>query len=205
MAQARGQLGLGDEQLGKCRARGQLGQHLLDDHEASGPELAALARQEDLGHAPAPDAVEQRVGAEGPGQRRVGGRGRGRREHERANACGAATASGQAPAPVASDTLLTLLLLVVVLVVPFVVLLRRANELFVLEVRGGQITVVRGKPPASLLRDLRDVVRGVPAARLVARREQGRPMLRATGLSEAQLQRARNVVGRFAGARIGRG
>ena len=105
----------------------------------------------------------------------------------------------------ATDTLLTLLGLVLVLVVPFAVMLRRADELFVLEVRAGQLTVVRGRPPASLLRDLRDVVRGVAEARLTARREQGRAMLQATGLNEAQLQRARNVVGRFSGVRIGRG
>lgn len=93
--------------------------------------------------------------------------------------------------------LLILALLVVALVVPFLVLVRRANELFVLDVQEGKVEVLRGRLPPALLRDLRDVLRDVPRATVTARVEGGRPMVRAEGLSEPVLQRVRNVVGRF--------
>lgn len=98
--------------------------------------------------------------------------------------------------------LLILLLLIAVLVVPFLGLVRRANELFVLDVQQGKVTVLRGRVPPSLLRDARDVLRDVPRATVTARLENGLPMIRATGLPEAQLQRLRNVVGRFSKAQM---
>ncbi|MCS6901279.1 MAG: DUF3634 family protein [Myxococcales bacterium] len=96
-----------------------------------------------------------------------------------------------------STNLLLLLLLVATLVLPFLVLLSRANELFTLDVTQGKVSVVRGKVPPSLLRDACDVLRHVERATITARMENGRPIVRAKGLSEAQLQRMRNVVGRF--------
>lgn len=103
----------------------------------------------------------------------------------------------------ASDWLPVVVFLSVV-AVPVVALSRRAGEQCVLEVRAGQLTVRRGEAPAAMLRDLRDVVRDVTSARLRLKRVDGRLSLSADGLSEGELQRARNVVGRFAGARIGR-
>jgi hypothetical protein len=44
----------------------------------------------------------------------------------------------------------------------------------------------------------------VEHATVTARLENGLPMVRAEGLSEAQLQRMRNVVGRFSRAQMGR-
>lgn len=101
-----------------------------------------------------------------------------------------------------NETLLLLLLLVAVLVVPFLVLLGRANELFVLRVEGGKVEVVRGRVPPSLLRDARDVLRDVRSAIVTARLENNLPMVRAEGLDEPHLQRMRNVVGRFSKAQI---
>ncbi len=100
--------------------------------------------------------------------------------------------------------LLILLLLVAALVLPFLAILGRANELFTLGVDRGKVTVLRGKVPPSLLRDARDVLRDVDRATVTARLENGLPMVRAEGLSEAQLQRMRNVVGRFSRAQMGR-
>lgn len=103
-----------------------------------------------------------------------------------------------------SSNWLIVLLLIVVLVVPFVGLLQRANELFVLEVQRGEVTVVRGRVPPSLLRDLRDVLRNTPQATISARMENGLPMVRAERLAENTLQRVRNVVGRFSKAQFKR-
>lgn len=98
--------------------------------------------------------------------------------------------------------LLILLLLVTVLVVPFVSMMLRANELFLIHVQQGKVTVERGRVPPSLLRDLRDVLRDTPQATIVARIENGLPMVRGEGLSENTLQRVRNVVGRFSKAQL---
>jgi len=100
------------------------------------------------------------------------------------------------------ETWLILLVLVLVLVVPFAVLLRRANELFVLRVTGGKVTVERGRVPPSLLRDARDVLGDVAEATITARLENHLPMVRAEGLDEPHLQRMRNVVGRFKKAQL---
>lgn len=101
-----------------------------------------------------------------------------------------------------NGSLLILLLLVAVCVVPFLALLGRANELFVLSVRDGQVEVVRGRVPKSLLRDARDVLRGIKSAEIRATLEGGLPMVRGEGLPPEQLQRLRNVVGRFSRAQI---
>lgn len=50
-------------------------------------------------------------------------------------------------------------LLLLLLAAPLVVALLRANELFVLRLRNGQLRVVRGRIPGQLLDDIRDVLR----------------------------------------------
>ncbi len=90
------------------------------------------------------------------------------------------------------------LVLVALLAIPFVVALSRANELFVLELRGGQLEKVRGHVPPRLLADLEDVVRrsGAREGRLRVVREDGRPRLvLGSGWDEGVAQRLRNVVG----------
>jgi hypothetical protein len=75
--------------------------------------------------------------------------------------------------------------------------LRRMGELCVLRVRRGQVFPLRGRLPPGLLGDLRDIAASPPVARASLRItvENGRPMLRASGLPEGQLQRMRNCVG----------
>ena len=97
------------------------------------------------------------------------------------------------------DTLLVIALLLAA-TAPFVVALYRANELFVLEVVQGELTVRRGSPPPRLLSEMRDIVKLPQLARVTLRAtlEDRRPMLRARGeIDEGQMQRLRNVTGLF--------
>jgi hypothetical protein len=88
-------------------------------------------------------------------------------------------------------------LLVFTLLALAVVALRRLGELCVLRVRGGRVIPQRGRLPRALLADLEEIAAHPPVARAELRIvvENGRPMLRATGLSGVQLQRMRNCVG----------
>lgn len=92
-------------------------------------------------------------------------------------------------------------------VLPFALGLARANELFVLRVDDGKVSVVRGRIPQRLLDDVADVVaRPRPAgARIRAVSDGGRPRLVAEGaLRPEQLQRLRNVLGLWTVAQIRR-
>lgn len=84
------------------------------------------------------------------------------------------------------------------LVWPLILAVTRANEVFVLRVRSGTIVSVRGRLPQRLQHDLEDIV-ARPASgwgRLKVRSENGRGTVYFWGdFSEAQRQRARNVVG----------
>jgi hypothetical protein len=75
----------------------------------------------------------------------------------------------------------------------------RSRELFVLVVDHGKTRVLRGRAPHALLEGLSDVfARGqVRRARVRVLRDGDRARLSATGLDEAVLQRARNVLGSF--------
>jgi hypothetical protein len=91
---------------------------------------------------------------------------------------------------------------------PLVIAIRRATELFVVKVRDGEAFFFRGRMPQSLLDEINDVVRRpkVAAAELRVVRRSGRPELSARGeLSADQLQRIRNVLGRYGVQRIAAG
>jgi hypothetical protein len=91
---------------------------------------------------------------------------------------------------------------------PLVIAIRRATELFVVKVRDGQAHFFRGRIPQSLLDEIDDVVRApkVAAAELRVVRRSGRPELSVRGeLHADQLQRIRNVLGRYGVQRIAAG
>lgn len=96
------------------------------------------------------------------------------------------------------DTALTLLFLAL-LAVPLIVLLRRANELCVLDVIDGKVHLVRGRAPQRLLNHFADVLTRpvIKKARLRVVVDNGRPALRAEQIPPQQLQRLRNVLGMF--------
>jgi uncharacterized protein DUF3634 len=96
----------------------------------------------------------------------------------------------------------------VLVCLPFALALRRATELFVVRVRDGRATFVRGRIPQSLLDDISEVVKEPPVrrARLHAVRRGGRAVLVAQGeLGSQQKQRLRNVVGQYPLQRIAAG
>jgi hypothetical protein len=94
-------------------------------------------------------------------------------------------------------------LLAVVLVAALFLGLSRANELFVLHVRSGTVRVARGRVPGALLSELGDVLVKVSEATVRVVTSDGRPAVAARGrVTPDQLQRLRNVVGRFTTAQI---
>ena len=100
--------------------------------------------------------------------------------------------------------LLTILALSL-LTIPLVISVRRATELFRLEVRNGKARFVRGRMPQSLLTDLEDIVRSPPLERaeLWAVRRSGKAYLETKGeISADQRQRLRNVLGTYSLQRI---
>jgi hypothetical protein len=99
-----------------------------------------------------------------------------------------------------NGAMMPLFLALVALVVsaPLVLALVRANELFFVRVRDGNMRLVRGRVPPRLFDDVADVVRkpAVVRAELRAVNEGGRPRLYAEGeLSPEHKQRLRNVIG----------
>jgi hypothetical protein len=95
---------------------------------------------------------------------------------------------------------LAIALLLLLAVVPLVVALLRANELFCLRLRGGRVRIARGRIPQRLLDDIADVLRSEAAAEGTLRgvSEEGRVRLYAEAeLTDATRQRLRNVVGQW--------
>jgi hypothetical protein len=91
---------------------------------------------------------------------------------------------------------------------PLVISIRRAAELFVVKVREGEAHLFRGRIPQSLLDEIGDVVRSplVADAELRVVRRGGKPELSCRGeLGADQLQRLRNVLGRYSVQRIAAG
>jgi hypothetical protein len=96
-----------------------------------------------------------------------------------------------------------IVLAAIVLVVVTFLGLSRANELFVIDVRSGKARLVRGRMPKAMFDDLADVLGGVPDATVRGVTSDGRPAVAARGrITPEQLQRLRNVVGRFTLAQI---
>jgi hypothetical protein len=101
-----------------------------------------------------------------------------------------------------------LLAALVLVLLPLIIAIRRAAELFVVKVRRGEAHLFRGRIPQSLLDEIGDVVRSpmVGDAELRVVRRGGRPELSSRGeLGADQLQRLRNVLGRYSVQRIAAG
>jgi hypothetical protein len=91
---------------------------------------------------------------------------------------------------------------------PLAYALRRSRELFVVRVRHGRATFVRGRIPQALLDDIAEVVKNPPvgAARLYVVRRRGRAALVTKGqLGPHQGQQLRNVIGQYPLQRIAAG
>jgi hypothetical protein len=103
-----------------------------------------------------------------------------------------------------SSLILPLLLLLGL--IPLVLALLRANELFCLRVREGRVRVVRGRIPPKLLTDIGDILRRpAPIEDVVLRVvvEDRAPRVYVQGeLSDAQRQQLRNVVSMWPVAKI---
>ncbi|HZF50620.1 MAG TPA: DUF3634 family protein [Polyangiaceae bacterium] len=94
-----------------------------------------------------------------------------------------------------SSLLLPLLLLLGL--IPLVLALVRANELFCLRARGDRLRIVRGRIPQKLLDDIGDILRRPPVedAEIRVVVEDRAPRVYVQGeLSEAQRQQLRNTV-----------
>lgn len=80
----------------------------------------------------------------------------------------------------------------------------RTRAIFELSIRAGKTRLVRGRIPPGLFEALSDVMRAarVKRAKLRVVQEQGRARVEAIGLSEVELQRARNVVGLYSLAKL---
>ena len=102
-----------------------------------------------------------------------------------------------------------ILVILAVCAIPVVVGLSRLSELFVVDVNDGKATLRRGRVPPRLLADMRDVVKqpAVASASVRVTIENTRPMLRVTSgaISDAQVQRLRNVVGTWTTKQIREG
>src|SRR5262245_7391539 len=91
------------------------------------------------------------------------------------------------------------------LVVPLVIALMRANELFVVRVRQSEVRVSRGRIPQKLLNDFADVLRRprVPTREIRGVVESRTVRLYVHGdVSDAQRQQLRNTVSTWPVARI---
>lgn len=98
-----------------------------------------------------------------------------------------------------------IVVLLVLACVPLVFLLSRANELARFVVRSGVVTRARGHVPPRMLADVSDVVRTPHVAYALVRVvvEGGAPrVLVKGGLTDAQVQQLRNVVGSYPLARL---
>jgi hypothetical protein len=90
-----------------------------------------------------------------------------------------------------------------VVIFPLALAMMRANELFLLRVSEGKVTVRRGKLPQRLLDDIDDVMQTVPSGTVRCVNEGGRPRAFADGaITPAQAQRLRNVIGEWSTAQI---
>jgi hypothetical protein len=97
---------------------------------------------------------------------------------------------------------------VLLALLPLVVSIRRATELFVVQVREGEAIFVRGRIPPGLLADISDVVgkARVESAELRALRQSGRAELEVRGEVKGEdVQRLRNAIACYSLPRIASG
>lgn len=81
--------------------------------------------------------------------------------------------------------------------------LTRAGELFCVSVRNGRVLVVRGRPPAGFVSDMRGVARGVRRATIRAVKHEDRARLSFSGdLGEAREQRLRNLFALYPASKL---
>ena len=102
-------------------------------------------------------------------------------------------------------TSLLIPLLLLLGLIPLVLALVRANELFCLRARGERLRIVRGRIPQKLLADIGDILRRPPVNDAVIRVvvEDRAPRVYVEGdLSDAQRQQLRNTVSMWPVARI---
>ncbi len=92
------------------------------------------------------------------------------------------------------------LAVLLLLCVPLAIGLRRATDLFVIEVVDGKPRLQRGRLPPALMSEVVDIVRRnrVRSGRFRVVTEGGEPrVLAEAGLPDAAVQQLRNVVGRY--------
>lgn len=96
-------------------------------------------------------------------------------------------------------------LLLLVLMIPLVLMIMRANELFCLAIEGERVRVKRGRVPPALVRDISDILRAPPAPRGTLRGVVEDRRLRLyidVPITEAQRQQLRNVSSMWPVAKI---
>jgi hypothetical protein len=99
-------------------------------------------------------------------------------------------------------TLLFGLCLLLVVALPLALAIHRATELFVAEVRSGELRLRRGRAPARLVADLEDVVADAEDGAIRVVVEDGRPRALVSGALASHAQIIRNVVGTWSVAKI---
>lgn len=79
---------------------------------------------------------------------------------------------------------------------------KRQNEIFRISVRGGRVTVLRGKVPPSFLGDLREIVRHVQDGTVHAVKSDGEARLVvSSSIDERTAQRLRNAFATYPAAK----
>ncbi len=97
-----------------------------------------------------------------------------------------------------------MIFIIAFIVLAGVILLSRANELFVLSFRNGEVRLVRGSVATGLRNDLADALRHMKVKRAtikVTKTPQG-ARLTASGIDEFGEQRLRNILQLFPAARL---
>jgi hypothetical protein len=74
---------------------------------------------------------------------------------------------------------------------------QRSQELFVISIRGGKQSVIRGHAPQGLVSQFADAVKRLDRAELRARKTQRGARLSCHGVDEGTAQRLRNIFGLF--------
>lgn len=97
------------------------------------------------------------------------------------------------------------LLAVVVFVALVLLWASRGTEIFCLSVRGGRVLLVRGRAPAALVAQIRDVVAKPPVSRATiraVRAESGARLVVTGDVDEGRAQRLRNLFGLYPAAKL---